>query len=143
MSFEGMNRRDFMKLAGAAVTSNFIEKKSFESIDDDTPSNESIIAVFETLIVGRQSKERRKAEDSNGVYLWEVEFEVDDGFVEFNYMRKGRHEVGGSASSTKVHVIYFDTDGMPEGGSDVARFSNGQWTRDEAFFQELEDSQGI
>ena len=143
MSFEGMNRRDFMKLAGSAVATTLVEGKGKENIDDDIPSNESIIAVFETLTEGRHSKERRKAEDSNGVYLWEVEFEVDDGFVEFNYMRKGSHEIGGSAPSTKVHVIYFDTDGMPEGGSDVARFSNGQWTRDEEFFQELEDSRDV
>lgn len=139
MSFEGMKRRDFMKLAGATVVSNFIEKNSFENIDSDTPSNESIKAVFEILTEGKKSTERRKGKDENGIYLWEVEFEVDDGFVEFNYMRKGKHAIGGSAPSTKVHVIYFDADGMPEGGSDIAKFSNGQWTRDEDFFRELED----
>jgi hypothetical protein len=140
MSFEGMNRRDFMKLAGSAVATTLVEGGSKENIDDDIPSNESIIAVFEILTKNRESKERRKGVDSHGVYLWEVEFEVDDGFVEFNYMRKGSHEIGGSASATKIHIIYSDENGKPYDGTDIARFSNGQWTRDAEFFQELEDS---
>lgn len=143
MSFEGMNRRDFMKLAGSAVATTLIESESKENIDDDIPSDESIIAVFEILTTGRESKERRKGVDSHGVYLWELEFEVDNGFVEFNYMRKGSHEIGGSASATKIHIVHSDEDGIPYNGTDIARFSNGQWTRDAEFFQQLEDSQGI
>lgn len=135
MSFEGMNRRDFIKLAGSAVVTTLIESKSKENISDAIPSNESIIAVFEILTTSRESKERRKGVDSLGIYLWEVEFQVDDGTVEFNYMRKGSHEIGGSASATKIHIIHFDKDGMPEGGTDIARFNNGQWTRDEEFFK--------
>ena len=120
-----------MKLASSAVASELLGKAgvSFESQSELIPTTESIKAVFDALLADRIHKERRKFEDKLGTYLWEVEFEVEGGTVEFNYMRKGRYEKGGSASATKIHVVYFDEDGMPDGGEDIAEFVNGTWEK--------------
>lgn len=114
---ENMNRRSFLKLAGAAVAAgmdkripNIIESQEKETI----PTEESVQRMFEVLRGEHSYHERRKLPDDQGVYLWEVEFQIEGGTAEFGYMRAGKHAVGGSATHTKVYVYYFDEDGMPK-----------------------------
>lgn len=133
MSLEnnGMSRRDFLRRAGGFIASGLIESKlplreHLES-GEVIPTNDSVVATFEQILQGQHATERRKNEDALGVYLWEIEFPVEGGTVELNYMRKGHHEIGGFAPSTKIHIIFFDEDGMPQGGEDVAEFEDGIW----------------
>ena len=126
-----MNRREFLSHAGASVAALLIDSKinltqSSES-GEVIPSSESIVATFDKILEGQHATERRKGADSLGAYLWEMEFPIENGTAELNYMRKGQHEIGGSASMTKIHVVFFDEDGVPEGGSDVAEFKDGIW----------------
>jgi len=41
-------------------------------------------------------------------------------------MRKGRFPEG-SASFTKIYITFFDESGKPEGGHDVAEYTDGEW----------------
>ncbi|OGY99143.1 MAG: hypothetical protein A2945_04255 [Candidatus Liptonbacteria bacterium RIFCSPLOWO2_01_FULL_52_25] len=92
-------------------------EKSQEAI----PTEGEVRAVFEQL-TGGEFVEVRKAEDENGLYLWDVRA----GDTEYSYMRKGRHPIGGEASHTAIHATFFDG-GMPTGGEGVAEFVDGAW----------------
>ncbi len=127
---EKMNRRDFLRLAGAAAANSLVQEmagseklKGPESIPDEA----NVLKVFETLQGERECQEGRRLFDHQGVYLWEVSFPIEGGTAEFSYMRAGRYEVGGSATSTKVYVFFYDEDGMPEGGHDIAEYVDGSW----------------
>jgi hypothetical protein len=128
MSIEGnfpkMDRREFLKRTAFAI-SNLNEHK--QESREDIPNEAGILDAFDKLRGKETPTERRYAKDEHGVYLWEVEFQIEGGSVEFGYMRKGKHAVGGSASATKIYLTYFDSDGMPEGGHDVAVYTDGKW----------------
>lgn len=137
MSPEKPSRREFLKFAGAAVASGVMKSAvprvvreamtKTESLLEDTPDEEGIRQTFDVLQGERLCHERRKESDELGVYLWEIEFEIEGGTAEFGYMRKGRHKVGGSALTTKIYITFFDESGMPEGGHDVAKYVEGKW----------------
>jgi len=136
MSLENgkMDRREFMKTASSVVGTTLIDVLPKVIVLEDTgeiiPTASSIETVFTTLLGDREHRQRRKESDEYGVYLWEEEFALEDGgSAEFAYMRKGRHKVGGGAISTKIYVYFFDTDGMPEGGDDLAEFVKGIWIK--------------
>lgn len=129
---EKMNRRDFLKLAGAAVATGLTPEAPSSGKEivekEKIPNEESIRNVFELLRGEHSYNERRKLNDDRGVYLWEVEFQIEGGTAEFSYMRAGRYEVGGASSDTKIYICYFDEDGMPEArGNQVAEYQDGQW----------------
>ena len=90
------------------------------------PTEEKILQTFEHLLEGQEYTERRKLSDEKGVYLWELEVKVPDGTAEFNYMREGTYPEG-SASYNKIYLTYFDDDGFPVGGREVAVYDNGNW----------------
>lgn len=105
-----------------------IKKEGFERI----PSAEEVLALFEKLVGEAKFGERRKLEDEQGLYLWEIEIAQEDGgTTEYSYIRKGNYKekglAGGSASETAIHVTYFDNEGIPISGHSVAKLVDGEW----------------
>lgn len=90
------------------------------------PTPEEVRAVFEQLAGERKFTERRKLEDEQGIYLWEIAIAEDGGAsTEYQYMRKGVHGKI-QAAETVVNEVTFDSDGMPTGGAgSVAKMVNG------------------
>lgn len=119
-----LDRRGFLKLSALAITQT---KKEHTESFNDIPDENGILEVFDKLRNNIQFTERRHAEDEHGVYLWEIECQIEEGTVEFGYMRKGRYPVGGSALATKMYVTLFDENGVPTGGHDMAEYKNGEW----------------
>jgi len=68
----------------------------------------------------------RQREDEQGFYLWDITVSGEDGNIEYSYMRKG-HYPEGQASTTAVHVTFFDEAGVPVGGHSVAKHIEGKW----------------
>ncbi len=91
------------------------------------PTSEEVQAVFERLVGEKKYAETRKLEDEKGLYLWEIEIATEEGKTEYLYMRKGRYQKGGEASTTAIHVAFYDTDGMPVGGELAAEYREGVW----------------
>lgn len=90
------------------------------------PTKDQVLAVFKRLLNGMEFAEARTRADENGLYLWDVKIKKEDGEAEYSYMRKGRYPEG-EASKTAIHVAFYDVDGMPTGGEEVARWENGVW----------------
>jgi hypothetical protein len=106
-----------------------LENKA-ESIER-IPTEAEVWAVLEKLIGEKEiSKftDRRKESDEKGLYLWEIECPTEDGHVEYMYIRKGSHPVGGSSSETVIHIAVFDTDEFPINGTRVAELRDGEWS---------------
>lgn len=104
-----------------------IEKENHEHI----PTAEEVLALFEKLVGEAKFIERRKLEDEQGLYLWEIEIAQEDGgTTEYSYIRKGNYRerglAGGSALETAIHIAYFD-DGMPISGHSVCKLTEGKW----------------
>jgi hypothetical protein len=98
-----------------------------EEKQESIPTSEDIQSVFEELLEGKEYETRRKLEDEQGLYLWEIEISEEDGHTEYLYMRKGRYEEGGQASDTAIHIAFFDEDDFPISGSSVAKYMEGEW----------------
>jgi len=105
-----------------------VEKESPERI----PTPEEVLALFEKLVGEAKFGERRRLEDEQGLYLWEIEITQEDGgTTEYSYIRKGNYKerglAGGSASETAIHVTYFDNEGVPISGHSVSKLIDGKW----------------
>ena len=87
-----------------------------------------INSLVELFANKKEVKQKRVCEDESGVYL--AEFTVADGIeggtTEFNYMRKGHHEKGGT-TVTSIEAVYFDKDGIPFCSDAMANHINGEW----------------
>jgi hypothetical protein len=110
---------------GESPRNNFeIAQESIESV----PSAEQIKEVFNEFFEGKEHQDLRKLEDEKGIYLWEVKVQIDGGDAEYSYVRQGVYpEV--QTTETTIYVTFFDKDGIPEGGHDVAKFVNGKWIK--------------
>jgi len=111
------------KVPEEVVKDSIKQKEESESI----PTSEDIKFVFEKLLEGKEYKTRRKLEDEQGLYLWEIEIPEEDGHTEYLYMRKGRHEEGGQASDTAIHIAFFDKNDFPVSGYSVAKYIEKEW----------------
>jgi len=104
------------------------EPPKFEEKIEVVPTPEEVQSVFEQLLEGKEYTSRRQLEDEKGIYLWDIIVSQEDGgHIEYSYMRKGRYEEGGEASSTAIHITFYDEEGMPEGGTSVAKLIDGKW----------------
>ena len=83
-------------------------------------------SVFEQLVGGEGYEDIRKLEDEQGLYLWDIKVPGEDGDTEYSYMRAGQYPEG-QASTTAVHVTFFDEEGIPVGGHSVAKYIDGKW----------------
>lgn len=98
--------------------------ETFEEGPESIPTLEEVQEVFERLGVGKYEDVRR-LEDEQGLYLWDIRVFEED--AEYSYMRKGQYDLGGQASTTAIHVIFFDEEGTPVGEHSVAKLINGHW----------------
>lgn len=144
-----MNRREFLGMAAGAVgafavpaapedSQNIAEDVHITSSGETIPSQEGLRKVFDVLLAKVREQtgietfsDAEHAEDEEGVYLWEQTFPIEGGVAGFGYLREGRHPGGWSATDTKIHVVFYDANGIPEGGHDVATFTDGNWIIDE------------
>ena len=129
-----LSRRGFLKKAGAVFATTLVRQETLAHFvmpeNREIPSEKSLLETFNLLRGEYECTERRRHGDDNGIYLWELEFKIEGGTAEFGYMRKGKHAVGGEASRSKIYLTFFDETGIPEGGTDVAEFKEGQWKVD-------------
>jgi len=105
-----------------------IEKENPERI----LTAEEVLALLEKLAGEAKFSERRKLENEQGLYLWEIEIAQEDGgTTEYSYIRKGNYKerglAGGSALETAIHITYFDNEGMPISGHSVSKLMDGKW----------------
>lgn len=105
----------------------FTPEGQIENEPERIPTPEEVRSIFERLI-GREKYETvRTLEDEKGLYLWEVTVpEKYGGYKEYGYMRKGRHAEG-QISDAAIHVAFFNKDGVPVGGTSVAKYVEGEW----------------
>ncbi|MDP3880756.1 MAG: hypothetical protein Q8Q32_01050 [bacterium] len=99
---------------------------NFEGKQEHIPSLEEVRAIFEQFLKGKEYEEIRRKEDEQGLYLWDIRIPDEEGNIEYSYMRKGRYTEG-QASTTAIHVIFFDKEGLPVGGHSVAKYVNNEW----------------
>jgi len=100
------------------------------------PTEIEIKEHFDRLLEGREYIDRRKLEDEQGIYLWEVTtiltpeecatIEESEGTKEYTYTRKGPHAAGNPIQTT-INFSYYDAAGMPVGGGSAAQLINGTW----------------
>lgn len=96
------------------------------------PNLEEVCSLFEKILGELKFETRRKLEDEQGLYLWEIKITQEDGgSVEYSYIRKGDYKArglaGGSASETAVHVTYFNEDEIPISGQSVLKLIDDKW----------------
>ena len=101
-------------------------QKSGETTPEVIPTKDQVFAVLKRFLEGRGFSEVRTRTDEKGLYLWDVKIKKEDGEEEYSYMRKGRYPEG-EASKTAIHVMFYDADGMPTPGDEVARLVAGEW----------------
>jgi hypothetical protein len=99
---------------------------------EHVPTSGEVMLLFEILVKEKKYETRRKLEDEQGLYLWEIKIPQEDGgSVEYSYIRKGDYKArglaGGSASETAIHVTYFDEDGIPTSGQSVLKLIDDKW----------------
>ncbi|HBM45532.1 MAG: hypothetical protein UT05_C0010G0036 [Parcubacteria group bacterium GW2011_GWF2_38_76] len=110
------------------------EIKKVENIENKAehiPSKEEVLGVIGKYIEG-DIKPSRELSDENGVYLIEVTIPDQDpanmgGTVEYLYIRKGEYGNNIASLTTEVHVVYYDTDGIPCGGDQKDIFNGEEW----------------
>ncbi len=90
------------------------------------PGREEVLKMFLEFVGESEYEEVRQCEDEEGLYLWDIVVEGEDGNTEYSYMRQG-HYAEGEASETAIHVTYTDGEGIPVGGHSVAKYRNGEW----------------
>jgi len=101
-------------------------QKSVETTPEVIPTKDQVFAVLKRFLKGMEFTEVRTRTDGKGLYLWDVKVKKEDGEAEYSYMRKGRFPEG-EASKTAIHVAFYDADGIPTGGEEVARWEKGAW----------------
>lgn len=109
---------------GPPKTENKVEKGP-----EQFPSEEEIVAQFEKLTGGKEYEVVRTRSDEHGVYLFEIkvsEPNEDGGTSEYSYGRVG-HFPENKSSETAIHIAYYDSDGIPEGGHAVLKYREGEW----------------
>ena len=99
---------------------------TFEEELEAIPTPEEVQSVFEQLVGKEEYEDVRKLEDKRGLYLWDIKINGEDGDTEYSYMREGQHPEG-QASTTAIHVTFFDQEGTPVGGHSVAKYVEGGW----------------
>ncbi len=104
-----------------------------ENLAEHIPTLEEVRTVFEQLIGEASFEVRRKLDDEQGLYLWEIKLpeKKGNGSIEYSYIRKGNYKEkglpGGSVAETAIHITFFDVDGLPISGYSVAKLAGDKW----------------
>jgi hypothetical protein len=101
---------------------------SFEQEKEKIPTIGEINSLVDLFANKKEVKQKKVHEDGQGIYLAEFTVAGDIGgeMTEFNYMRKGHHEKGGTMV-TSLEAVYFDKDGIPFCSDTLANHINGEW----------------
>ena len=102
------------------------------------PTMEEVQVFFDDLLrvaeYENPSETIRQEIDEKGLFLWNIKIIVDDGHVEYQYMRKGQYEIMEdgklvkiATAKTAIGVAFFDEDGSVIGGDHVASCIDGEW----------------
>jgi hypothetical protein len=92
------------------------------------PSREEIERLFSEIAEGREYTTERIREDAQGIYLWEVSMQTNDGHEELSYVRSGIYPECRSLD-TVIDKIFYDTDGIPVGGKNIIKYRNDAWEK--------------
>ena len=96
---------------------------TIEEGPEPIPTYEEVRQIFGQLGIERY-EDVRHLEDEQGLYLWDIK--VSDEEAGYSYMRKGQYPEG-QASTTAIHVTFFDDGEIPVGGHSVAKLIEGTW----------------
>jgi hypothetical protein len=103
------------------------EEVELKENTEHIPSVEEVRGVFDRVLDGKSYTDVKIKDDEKGLYLWDIRVEGEGGkYDEYMYMRGGTYP-DGRAKNTTIHVAYYDSDGMPEGGTSVAKYVEGRW----------------
>ena len=97
------------------------------------PSKEEVLGQLRDII-GTEFKETRTKVDDKGLFLLEVEVagEKEGHVTEYSYRRdvspNKKREGENAPKYHSIDIVYYE-EGMPAGGTDVAKCVNGVWTR--------------
>jgi hypothetical protein len=104
-----------------------------ENLTEHIPTPEEVLGIFKQLIGEAAFEDRRKLEDEQGLYLWEIKLpeKKGNGSIEYSYIRKGNYRdrglPGGLSAETVIHIAFFDAGGMPISGYSVAKLADDKW----------------
>ncbi len=116
-----------------------VEGMSYDYLDqppEELPSKEKIEGEIMNFLEGKNYTVSGKKVETDGedVSLFEMTVLLDGEPAEFNYQRaKYDHTKPGLPTSARfsasIHVIFYDSDGMPAGGGCIANYRDGQWEK--------------
>lgn len=97
-----------------------------ENAPEHFPSQEELKTIFEGILEGQEYKELKIKKEGEEVIFYEIEVTLENGEkMEYNYQKAD------SADSAKfkasIHVTYYDSEGMPFYGEDIANYRDGKW----------------
>ncbi len=99
------------------------------SLSEMVPTHADVLEFMSHLFPeGVFMRVERSLEDAQGLYLLEVRSVPqpdEDGLIELTYMRKGSFPEGVSLQ-TRIDVVYYDSEGNPEGGRPLKVLKNNQ-----------------
>jgi len=99
-----------------------------EETPETFPTREEIESLFERFAEGRNYETEIYTVDEKGIiYHWGIVIEEEDGNIEYDYVKKGKHPSGYQASFTNIIVAFYNKDGIPVSGTTVAEYENGEW----------------
>lgn len=113
-----------------SLENNYIEQKK---LPEQFPSQQEIKSIFEMMTQGKEYKEIRLKSNEEGVYLFEIEVTLENGEKrEYNYQKATYNYRDttlplNAQFSASIHVINYDSDGIPYGGECVANYRDGKW----------------
>ena len=84
------------------------------------PTKEEVLKIFKQLIGNKKYKELEKKEDREGLCLWDIEIETEDGKTEYSFRRKLM--ANKKLPNLRIDVAFYDTEGNACGGHSVAKY---------------------
>ena len=104
------------------------EDNKVEMGAEHIPNKEEVGIVLADILGDEEYVEGRIQSDEQGLYLWEIEIpgEKPGETIEYSY-RRGTNGPASEGKLNKIHIAYYDEDGMPEGGKTAAVCKEGVW----------------
>lgn len=105
-----------------------------EGSPEQFPSKEEITSVFETILHGKEYKEVRVLSNESGVYVYEIEVDLENGEKILYIYQKAKNDYrdkslpDSARFSASIHTMELGSDGIPCGGDTVANYLDGNWT---------------
>jgi hypothetical protein len=105
------------------------EPNGYEETREYIPTPEEVVSVIKEIIGDKEYKEGKRREDEKGLYFLELVITEEDGTTtEYSYLRAGKYKEGQALNSV-INVVFYDGDGIPVGGHNVADCIDGKWIK--------------